>query len=92
MSSDPNTIASLVDRMSKAGLIERAPDPEDRRAYRLKINATGRKRYTEARRVAVALQETVLENVPPADREAFLSQLNAVADACLSAAENSPRS
>ena len=91
MSSDPNTIASLVDRMSKAGLIDRGPDAEDRRAYRLKINATGRKRYTEARRVAVELQEAVMQSVPAAEREAFLSRLNAVADACLAAAEKSPR-
>ncbi len=91
MSSDPNTIASLVDRMNKAGLIDRAPDAEDRRAYRLKINATGRKRYTEARRVAVELQEAVMQSVPAAEREGFLSQLNAVADACLAAAEKSPR-
>ena len=91
MSSDPNTIASLVDRMNKAGLIDRAPDADDRRAYRLKINATGRKRYTEARRVAVELQEAVMQSIPAADREGFLSQLNSVADACLAAAEKSPR-
>ncbi len=91
MSSDPNTIASLVDRMNKAGLIDRAPDADDRRAYRLKINATGRKRYTEARRVAVELQEAVMQSIPAADREMFLSQLNSVADACLAAAEKSPR-
>lgn len=91
MSSDPNTIASLVDRMSKAALIDRQPDAEDRRAYRLKINAAGRKRYTEARRIAVDLQEAVMQSIPAADREVFLSQLNAVADACLEAAEKSPR-
>ena len=91
MSRDPNTIASLVDRMNKAGLIDRAPDADDRRAYRLKINATGRKRYTEARRVAVELQEAVMQSIPAADREMFLSQLNSVADACLAAAEKSPR-
>ena len=91
MSSDPNTIASLVDRMNKAGLIDRAPDADDRRAYRLKINATGRKRYTEARRVAVELQEAVMQSVPAAEREAFLSRLNAVADACLEVAGKSSR-
>lgn len=91
MSSDPNTIASLVDRMGRAGLIDRAPDVVDRRAFRLKLNATGRKRYTEARRVAVELQAAVMQSVPAEEREAFLSRLNAVADACLEAAENSPR-
>jgi len=91
MSSDPNTIASLVDRMSKAGLIDRAPDNQDRRAYRLRINALGRKRYSEARRIAIELQAAVLETIAPADREGFLEQLATVADACVSAAEDSPR-
>lgn len=91
MSSDPNTIASLVERMNKAGLIDRAPDTEDRRAYRLKINPLGRKRYAEARRIAIELQAVVLETVAAADREAFLEQLAAVADACVGAAEDSPR-
>jgi DNA-binding MarR family transcriptional regulator len=72
-------------------LIDRAPDTEDRRAYRIKINALGRKRYAEARRIALELQAVVLEAVAPADREAFLEQLAAVADACVSAAEDSPR-
>lgn len=92
MSSDPNTIASLVDRMNKAGLIDRAPDPEDRRAYRIKINAQGRKHYAVARQIAIELQAGVLEGLPEADREEFLEQLAAVADACMTAAEASPRS
>lgn len=91
MSSDPNTIASLVDRMNKAGMIDRAPDEDDRRAYRLRLNAKGRKLYNEARRIAIGLQSSVLEAIEPADRDAFLKQLNAVADACLAAAEDSPR-
>jgi len=91
MSSDPNTIASLVERMSKAGLIDRNPDPEDRRAYRLRINTRGRKVFHEARRIAVALQEGVLEAIEENGRDRFLEQLKAVADACLEAAEQSPR-
>jgi len=91
MSSDPNTIASLVDRMSKTGLIDRAPDTGDRRAYRIKINAHGRKQYTEARQIALELQAGVLAALPESEREAFLEQLVVVADACMTAAEDSPR-
>jgi DNA-binding MarR family transcriptional regulator len=91
MSSDPNTIASLVDRMNKAGLIDRAPDLEDRRAYRLRLNAKGRKVFNEARRIAIELQAGVLASINPKDQDAFLEQLNTVADACLEAAEQSPR-
>jgi DNA-binding MarR family transcriptional regulator len=91
MSSDPNTIASLVDRMNKAGLIDRCPDLEDRRAYRLRINARGRRAYHEARRIAISLQATVLEAINTDDHDKFLEQLNAVADACLNAAGQSPK-
>lgn len=91
MSSDPNTIASLVERMNKAGLIDRAPDTEDRRAYRLRLNAKGRKVFHEARRIAIDLQAAVMAAIEPAHRENFLEQLSVVADSCLEAAEQSPR-
>lgn len=91
MSSDPNTIASLVTRMVKGKLLTRLPDPRDRRAYRLRISGTGRRKYNEIRRVALGLQDEVMRVLPEADHEAFLDQLAEVADACLEAAANSPR-
>lgn len=91
MSSDPNTIASLVERMKKAGIIDRQQDEKDRRAYRIRINAEGRKKFQEARKIAVSLQGSVMEIIPVDQRETFLKQLNSVADACLEAAEKSPK-
>lgn len=91
MSSDPNTIASLVERMKKAGIIDRQQDEKDRRAYRIRINAEGRKKFQEARKIAVSLQGSVLEVIPDDQRETFLKQLNSVADACLDAADKSPK-
>src|ERR1051326_5034856 len=35
MSSDPNTVASLLERMEKSGLLERHPHQTDRRGHRL---------------------------------------------------------
>ena len=57
MSSDPNTIASLVDRMKRAGLIDRQQDARDRRAYRIRINAEGRKKFQESRKIALDLRK-----------------------------------
>lgn len=91
MSSDPNTIASLVDRMSKAGVIDREPDVQDRRAYRLRINAKGRKVFNEARRIAQELQASVLNALEPDARDAFLENLSAVADACVAESEQGMR-
>src|ERR1041385_2782519 len=39
MASDPNTIASLLERMEKAGLIERRTHEKDRRANRIQLKA-----------------------------------------------------
>src|ERR1051325_8702415 len=42
MASDPNTIASLIERMEKADWLARAPHEKDRRAYRLQLRPLGR--------------------------------------------------
>src|SRR5262245_35067495 len=41
MSSDANTVASLLERMEKANLVERKSHETDRRANRLHLLATG---------------------------------------------------
>jgi len=91
MSSDPNTIASLLERMEKAGLLVRKSHEKDRRANRLHLEPAGKRKYEEAREIALRLQKEVLSVLPEDQRESFLSHLALVADACLSAAENSPR-
>jgi DNA-binding MarR family transcriptional regulator len=91
MSSDPNTIASLVERMEAAGWIERLPHEKDRRAYRIRVKPDGKRLYKQLRELALGLQASVLTVVPEGEREAFLTQLAAVADACREAAEKSPK-
>ena len=87
MSSDPNTIASLVTRMASAGLIKRDKDPKDRRAYRLTISQEGRNKYDEARKVAITLQNDVLAALPGRSRESFLRDLSTIADCCMEISE-----
>ena len=87
MSSDPNTVASLLERMEKNGYVERLPHERDRRAHRIKLLAKGKKTYEAARVIAVTLQSEVLSGLPAAARESFLENLSYVADACRLAAE-----
>lgn len=87
MSSDPNTVASLLERMEKAGYVERQPHESDRRAHRIKHLAKGRETYESARAIAVALQGEVLSGLPESNRESFLENLAHVAEACRAAAE-----
>jgi DNA-binding MarR family transcriptional regulator len=91
MSSDPNTVASLVERMESSGLIQRRQHETDKRANRIKLRAKGKKTYSIAREIAVTLQQEVLLPLPSERRDAFLAELAIVADACRNAAEESVR-
>lgn len=91
MSSDPNTVASLLERMEVAGWVERRPHETDRRAYRIRLLPTGRDQYEACRVVAMDLQREVLGGLPEEDREEFLVNLELVSAACRAAAEASPR-
>jgi DNA-binding MarR family transcriptional regulator len=86
MSSDPNTVASLLERMERAGLLQRDTHEKDRRARRLRLKAMGRKKYEEARVIAVEMQEEVMASLPPATRESFLQDLDVLGQACRAAA------
>ncbi len=91
MTSDPNTVASLLQRMEEAGLLSRKAHEKDKRAHRITLLAKGREKYEVAREIAIVLQSEVLDVVPVARRETFLEDLALVADACKTAAEHSPR-
>ncbi len=91
MTSDPNTIASLLERMEKAALIERQTNERDRRSNFIRLKPLGRDRYEAARQIAVALQTEILAELPKPSREPFLRHLDAVSEACRRAAESSPK-
>jgi DNA-binding MarR family transcriptional regulator len=91
MSSDPNTVASLVDRMELNGLLQRRQHETDKRANRIKLRAKGKKTYAAAREIAVILQQEVLLPLPSEKRDAFLTELATVAEACRKAVDESIR-
>ena len=82
MSSDPNTIASLLERMEANGLVQRRPHEKDRRANRVELLAVAKQKYEAIRDEAIELQGHLLEQLPEEDREKFLEQLEVVAQAC----------
>lgn len=91
ISSDPNTVASLVTRMEKAGLIARQTHAQDRRAHRLGVSRRGQAKYEQAREIALRLQNEILDALPEPERASFLEQLETVAQACRTAAAKSGR-
>src|SRR5256886_5492199 len=64
MSSDPNTVASLLERMARAGLVERRAHEKDRRANCLRLKARGKRKYEAARAAALTMQVEILESLP----------------------------
>jgi DNA-binding MarR family transcriptional regulator len=90
MASDPNTITSTLARMEKSGLIARAPHERDRRAHRVKLLPAGRRSFEKGRKIAMELQEQVLGILPAERREAFLEELQIIAESCATVSERSP--
>ena len=82
LASDPNTIASLLERMAAAHWIARIPHEKDRRAYRIVLLPEGREKYLQVRDLAVALQTEMLSGWSGPKREEFLENLQALADRC----------
>ena len=91
MSSDPNTVASLLERMETAGWIERKQHEADRRAHRIQILPTGKRKFTQVRKLAASLQTEVLSVLPEGDREKFLEQLTLVGEMCRKLADENAK-
>lgn len=92
MASDPNTIASLAERMEKNGLLRREKHEKDRRANRLRLTPAGKTTYKEVREIALAFQTEVLGALPMEKQETFLEDLAKVGDACVAAAVKTAKS
>jgi DNA-binding MarR family transcriptional regulator len=73
--ADKTRIIAILDELQDKGLIERMPDPEDRRARLLAITKNGR-RVKEATQAAIQRgEERWLGTLSASDRETFLRVL-----------------
>ncbi|MEV6267611.1 MarR family winged helix-turn-helix transcriptional regulator [Kribbella sp. NPDC051936] len=70
--ADKSRIIGTLDELQQAGLIERTPDPADRRVRLLAITPQGRRVRRTVRKEIQAQEEQVLTALTPADRKAFL--------------------
>jgi DNA-binding MarR family transcriptional regulator len=66
---DVSTVSRHLAQLHKAGMIDRAPDPVDRRAQRVKLSSAGQAALTAALQARRALLERSLEGWAPADLE-----------------------
>lgn len=73
--ADKTRIIPVLDDLQERGLIERRPDPGDRRVRLLALTPAGRRAFTRTRAGIRAGEERVLALLPAADRKAFLRAL-----------------
>jgi DNA-binding MarR family transcriptional regulator len=77
---DRTVMTYLLDDLEKAGLIERRPDPADRRARRIAATASGRQLLAELSRRLAAAEDQVLGGLDTEqDRVAFRALLRRLA-------------
>jgi DNA-binding MarR family transcriptional regulator len=62
---EPITVARLIDRLEASGMVERRPDPRDRRIWRLHLRETAAPMLDEIHRQRVAMQAMLAGDIAP---------------------------
>lgn len=78
---DRSTLADIVRRMLKKGLLQRRRTKEDARAYAVKLTEEGWKVLKAADPLARRVDERILGVLPGQQRERFLQDLNLIVKA-----------
>ncbi|WP_134050128.1 MarR family winged helix-turn-helix transcriptional regulator [Mycobacteroides franklinii] len=78
--ADRTRIIAVLDDLQERKLINRQPDPSDRRSNLLSLTAAGRKTVTAAQKAIQENEKRILAGVPSTDRDAFLRVLKHLAD------------
>ena len=76
----PAAAGQAVDRLVRAGMVDRRTDPTDRRAFVISIAKKGREHLREYETRCRELSDELLADIPPADVAAFDRVLSAVYD------------
>ncbi len=72
---EPITLARLLDRLQAAGLIERRPDPKDRRAHLLYLTPSAYPLLDNIFTLAAAVREDALAGIAERDRDLLLDMM-----------------
>jgi DNA-binding MarR family transcriptional regulator len=72
---DKTTMVVTLDELEAAGLAERRPSSEDRRARVIAVTKAGKRKVDEAEAIADRIRADVLSVLPEDDREVFLDAL-----------------
>ncbi|WP_372395990.1 MarR family transcriptional regulator [Azospirillum sp. HJ39] len=73
------TMAALLSRMERDGVVVRTPHPSDKRSSRFDLSAAARERIPDAKRVLAEIADLALHGLGPDERSALFSMLRHVA-------------
>lgn len=89
---DKTTMVVTVDALEEAGLAERRPSSQDRRARIIAVTARGAQVAEESQRIVDDVHQRALGSLPTDAREALLNALNLLVGDHLATAAAAPRS
>jgi len=75
---DRSTLADIVRRLARKGLVQRKRTREDARAYAVRLTEQGRHLLTEAGPMARRVDERVLSVLSERERKSFMASLTAI--------------
>jgi DNA-binding MarR family transcriptional regulator len=68
---DPRNAVPVIDALQRRNLVERQPDPTDRRRHAVALTPAGRVALDELRRAGDEVEEQLLDCLTPAERAAL---------------------
>ncbi|MEU1423254.1 MarR family transcriptional regulator [Kitasatospora sp. NPDC005751] len=77
----PRSATTVVDALEEAGLVERTPDPADRRAVRIVLTTAGRSAVERIGQVRHEVAQEYFGPINPADQDALLRALRSAESA-----------
>lgn len=78
MEVEPITLGRHLDRLAEAGWLERRPDPDDRRVWRIFLTDKAQPVLAEMEEIAVAVRNEAFADFTPAERDQFIGGLQRV--------------
>lgn len=74
----PITLARLIDQLAEAGLVERRPDPGDRRAYKITLTSAAAPHLANIEQVAASIQTEALRGLDPQQAAGVMHALRTI--------------
>jgi len=76
----PSRMVALVDELEQRGLVERRPEPEDRRVRALFLTAKGKRCLQRGRKIAAQHEQELTEGMSETDRKRLVALLQRIVD------------